>query len=308
METYSRKTFLQKSLLSAAGLFAAPLLLSTAGKEMVLRAIPSTGEKVPAIGMGSWLTFNVGEKAEQRAPMRQVLKTFVESGGRVIDSSPMYGRSERVIGELAGELGVTDKLWVATKVWTSGEEAGKSQISNSVELFRKWPAVLQVHNLLDLKIHLKTLRKLKDEGKLKYVGITHYVNSSHERLANLLKTEPLDFLQINLSVRNTASEDYLLPLAADRGVAVIINQPFETGALFNHVQGVPLPPWAKDWLIGTWASYFLKYIISNSSVTCVIPATTQVAHVKENMAAMYSPLPDGNTRQKMVEYFKRNAK
>ena len=295
-------------MLSTAGLFAAPLLLSAVEKEMVLRAIPSTGEKIPAIGMGSWLTFNVGEKEEQRAPMRQVLRTFVETGGRVIDSSPMYGRSERVIGELADELDVTDKLWVATKVWTSGEEAGNSQISNSVELFGKWPALLQVHNLLDLKIHLKTLRKLKEEGKLKYVGITHYVNSSHEQLSNLLKTEPLDFLQINLSVRNTASEDYLLPLAADRGVAVIINQPFETGGLFNYVQGVSLPPWAKEWGIETWASYFLKYIISNSSVTCVIPATTLVAHVKENMAAMYSPLPDRNTRQKMVEYFKKNAK
>lgn len=308
METYSRKAFLQKSILSLAGLYATPLLLHAADREMVFRAIPSTGEKVPAIGMGSWLTFNVGEKEEQRAPMRQVLKTFVESGGRLIDSSPMYGRSERVIGELAAELGVTDKLWVATKVWTSGEEAGKSQINKSVELFRKWPAVLQVHNLLDLKTHLETLRQLKEEGRLKYVGVTHYVNSSHEQLSSLLKTELLDFLQINLSVRNTASEDSLLPLAADRGVAVIINQPFETGGLFNYVQGVPLPPWAKDWGIDTWASYFLKYIISNSSVTCVIPATTQAAHVKENMAAMYGPLPDRNTRQKMVEYFKMNAK
>ncbi len=308
MTNITRKAFLKKSLLSAAGLYAAPLVIGSARKEMIFRTIPSTGEKIPAVGMGSWLTFNVGESETQRAPMRQVLKTFVENGGRVIDSSPMYGRSEQVIGELAEQLGITDKLWYATKVWTSGEEAGKGQIRNSVKLFGLWPQVLQVHNLLDLKTHLKTLRQLKEEGNLKYVGITHYLNSSHENLAQLLKTEPLDFMQINLSVRNTASEDYLLPLAADKGVAVIINQPFETGALFNYIQGVPLPPWAGEWGINTWAAFFLKYIISNSSVTCVIPATTQVPHVKENMAAMYSPLPDQKARQQMVEYFKSNAK
>lgn len=308
MQLYSRKQFLRTSLLGLSGLYAAPMLSQLAPTEMIYRTIPASGEKIPAIGMGSWITFNVGESEQQRAPMRAVLKAFVERGGRVIDSSPMYGRSERVIGELAAELGITGKLWVATKVWTSGEEAGKEQIRNSVQLFKKWPAALQVHNLLDLKTQLNTLRQLREEGHVKYVGITHYLNSSHGELAKLLKSEPLDFLQINLSIRNTASEDYLLPLAADKGVAVIINQPFETGGLFRYVEGASLPGWAAELGIESWAAYFLKYIISNSSVTCVIPATTQAVHAEENMAAGYGPLPDRRTREKMVEYFKSNAR
>ncbi|WPP53544.1 aldo/keto reductase [Catalinimonas niigatensis] len=304
----SRKDFLRTSCLSLAGLCLLPDL-STAfeEKERIFRSIPSTGERIPAIGMGSWLTFDVGSSESERAPMRDVLRTFTDLGGGVIDSSPMYGHSQKVIGELAEELGVKDKLWVATKVWTNGKQSGKAQIDESVSLFHKWPTLEQVHNIRDFKTHIRTLRDLKEEGKLKYLGVTHYLDSAHDDLAELIRTEPLDFVQINLSVRGRAAEGELLPLAADKGVAVIINQPFKTKALFRTVEGVPLPPWAKEWDMPNWASFFLKYIISNPHVTCTIPATTQVGHVKENMAAGYAPLPDDVTRKKMTTYYNQHT-
>ncbi len=303
----TRGHFTRGALFSLAGLYAYPYLPAMAKDSFLMRAIPSTGEKIPAIGLGSWLTFNVGDSEKEREPMRNVLREFAALGGRVVDSSPMYGRSERVIGELAAELSLTDKLWFATKVWTSGEQAGKGQIDNSVDYLGKWPSVLQVHNLLDLNTHIKTLRALKEEGKLKYIGFTHYMDYAHTDVASLLRKERPDFIQINLSIRSRAAEDYLLPLAQDKGVAVIVNQPFETGGLFGYVQGKPLPSWAGEWGMTTWASFFLKYIISNSSVTCVIPATRQVAHVRENMAAGVGPLPDAKTRKMMVDYFTQQA-
>ena len=263
---------------------------------------------IPAIGLGSWITFDVGNSENELAPMRNVLKEFVVAGGKLVDSSPMYGRSEKVIGQLASDLNVTDKLWIATKVWTSGEAAGKTQIENSKTNFKKWPSLLQVHNLQDVKTHLKTLWSLKEEGKLKYVGITHYLNSEHGELVRLVKSEKLDFIQVNLCIRNSAVEDYLIPLAAEKGVSVIINRPFDSGALFNNINNSKLPDWSKDWGITTWAAFFLKFIISNPNVTCTIPATSQVAHLKENMAACFEPLPDAATRKKMSEYFKANAR
>ena len=273
-----------------------------------MRKIPSSGELIPAIGLGSWLTFDVGDSNEELTPMRNVLKAFAQAGGTVIDSSPMYGRSEKVIGKLANELGITEKLWMATKVWTSGEKQGKAQIENSRSYFQKWPSLIQVHNLQDVKTHLKTLRALKEEGKLKYIGITHYLNSEHNELAALVKTEKPDFIQVNVSIRNTAAEDYLIPLAADQGVGVIINRPFETGALFNTVNGISLPPWSKEWGITTWAAFFLAYIISNENITCTIPATSKPGHLKENMAACFEPLPAKADRKKMIEYYSKNAR
>jgi diketogulonate reductase-like aldo/keto reductase len=307
-ESISRLLFLKRS--SAVSL---AMLLSNSyplpeQPKMITRKIPSSGEMIPAIGLGSWITFDVGDSKSEREPMRNVLNAFVEAGGKVVDSSPMYGRSEKVIGSLAAELKVADKLWFATKVWTTGEESGKRQIGNSKDLFKKWPSLLQVHNLQDVKTHLRTLRSLKDEGKLKYIGITHYLDSQHNELAALVKSEKLDFVQVNFSIRNTSAENQLIPLAADKGVAVIINKPFETGALFNTINNVALPAWAKDWSISTWAAYFLKYIISNTNITCTIPATSQVSHLKENMAACLEPLPDAATRKKMAAYFSENAR
>lgn len=303
----TRQYFIRQVAIGSAGLLLPDFLSKQSSSKMIMRSILSTGEKIPAIGLGSWITFDVGNTESELQPMRNVLKAFAEAGGVVVDSSPMYGRSEKVIGQLAAELGITNKLWIATKVWTSGERSGKNQIDNSTAYFKRLPTLLQVHNLQDVKTHLRTLRALKDEGKLKYIGITHYLNSEHNELANLVKSEKLDFIQVNLSIRNTAAEDYLIPLAADKGVSVIINRPFETGALFGTVNGVALPNWAKDLGISTWAAYFLKYIISNPDITCTIPATSKVNHLKENMAACLEPLPDKATRKKMAEYYSKSA-
>lgn len=299
---------MKRSSAASIGLLLPKFILSMRQSNMVTRKIPSSGELLPAIGLGSWITFNVGDSEDELFPMRNVLRAFVDAGGRVIDSSPMYGRSEKVIGRLAAELNITDKLWIATKVWTSGEKSGKTQIENSKEYFRKWPSLLQVHNLQDVKTHLRTLRSLKDQGSIKYIGITHYLDSEHDALAALVKSEKLDFIQVNLSIRNRSAENYLIPLAADRGVGVIINKPFESGALFPTISNTSLPAWSNEWGISTWAAYFLKYIISNKNITCAIPATSQESHLKENMAACLEPLPDDAARKKMADYFAKNTR
>ena len=304
----SRLSFLIQTTAGSLSLIFPNVFKDRRSAAMITRKIPSSGELIPAIGLGSWITFNVGDSENELAPMRNVLGAFVEAGGKVIDSSPMYGRSEKVIGKLAAELNVTDKLWFATKVWTTGESSGKTQIENSREYFKKWPVLLQVHNLQDLKTHLRTLRALKEEGKLKYIGVTHYLDSEHETLANVVKSEKLDFIQVNFSIRSRSAENYLLPLAAERGVGVIINKPFESGALFPAINNVSLPTWSKEWGISSWSAFFLKYIISNTNITCTIPATSQVSHLKENMAACFGPVPDEATRKKMVEYFLNNAR
>jgi len=304
----SRLSFLIQTTAGSLSLIFPNVFKDRRSAAMITRKIPSSGELIPAIGLGSWITFNVGDSENELAPMRNVLGAFVDAGGKVIDSSPMYGRSEKVIGKLAAELNVTDKLWFATKVWTTGESSGKTQIENSREYFKKWPVLLQVHNLQDLKTHLRTLRALKEEGKLKYIGITHYLDSEHETLANVVKSEKLDFIQVNFSIRSRSAENYLLPLAAERGVGVIINKPFESGALFPAINNVSLPTWSKEWGISSWSAFFLKYIISNTNITCTIPATSQVSHLKENMAACFGPVPDEATRKKMVEYFLNNAR
>ena len=215
--------FLRQSSAASLALLMPGFFPDSQTGKMVMRKILLSGEIIPAIGLGSWITFDVGNSEDELKPMQHVLKEFVDAGGKVVDSSPMYGRSEKVIGQLASNLNVADNLWIATKVWTSGESAGKTQIENSKTLFKKWPSLIQVHNLQDVKTHLKTLRSLKDEGKLKYIGITHYLNSEHEELARLVKSEKLDFIQVNLCIRNTAAEDYLIPLAAEKGVSYALH-------------------------------------------------------------------------------------
>jgi len=303
----SRLLFLKQSTAVSLGLMLPDIFKVQPHAAMITRKIPSSGELIPAIGLGSWITFNVGDSENELAPMRNVLRAFVDAGGKVIDSSPMYGRSEKVIGKLAAELNVTDKLWLATKVWTTGEKSGRTQIENSRDYFRTWPVLLQVHNLQDINTHLRTLRALKEEGKVKYIGITHYLDSEHETLAGLVKSEKLDFIQVNFSIRSRSAEKYLLPLASDRGVGVIVNKPFESGALFPAIKNVSLPAWSKEWGIDSWSAFFLKYIISNTNITCTIPATSQVSHLRENMSACFNPLPDDATRKKMAEYFVDSA-
>lgn len=302
---YERRKFIKQSAF-CTGRLLLPFGFSKQA-EVLLRTIPSSGEKIPAIGLGSWLTFNVGTSMAERTPIKEVIRTFYESGGRLIDSSPMYGRSEQTIGEIAKELHLTKDLFLTTKVWTTGVEEGRVQIENSRSLFFTWPRVLLVHNLQDIQTHIKTLRSLKEEGKIKYLGFTHYLNYAHREIADLVKSLKPDFIQVNLSIRNTEAEDYLIPLAADHGVAVIINRPFETGVLFETVHGKLLPVWAHEYGIQSWAAYFLKFILANNDITCVIPATAKVAHLKENMSGGMGVMPDIKGRKRLMEWYGKVA-
>ncbi len=272
-------------------------------KDMILRSIPKSGEQIPVVGMGSWLTFDVLGSKVRMENMKQVLKAFYDTGGRVLDSSPMYGSSEEVIGRLAQELNISDKLWQSTKVWTDGRESGQRQIMESRQ-YLGHVDLHHVHNIRDFKIHYDTLKKAKEKGEIKYVGVTHYVNSAHDDLEQLIRNYDLDFIQVNYSIDNPTAGDRLLPTALDHEVGVIINKPYQTGALFDSIKGEQVPQWAIELGIRNWPEFFLKYIISNEAVTCVIPATTQVAHARENNAAGSGYIPDDRVREQMEKYYR----
>jgi diketogulonate reductase-like aldo/keto reductase len=298
-----RRRFITTSGALIAGSYLAPAMVGQQTNSLLHRTIPASGETIPVVGMGSWLTFDVGRSSEGRKKMGQVLKAFAQHGGKVIDSSPMYGSSEEVIGDLARSLGIVDKLWIATKVWTNGKQQGVNQIQNSNKYFSNLVTLNQIHNLRDLQEHYYTLRELKEAGKLKYIGLTHYTNYQHKALAIALKKYKVDFIQVNYNIENPHAEEQLLPTAADHGVAVLINRPYQTGSLFRMVNGKPLPGWVKEQGVNSWATYFLKYIISNPQVTCTIPATTQVQHVIENLASATGWIPNSTEREQMRSYF-----
>ncbi|MBA1147332.1 aldo/keto reductase [Ectothiorhodospiraceae bacterium WFHF3C12] len=300
----SRRAFLRAGALGTAAMILAPWPLGWAGDGIRRRAIPGTGESIPVIGLGTWQTFDAPASGEQAARLERVLRRFFELGGRVVDSSPMYGRSESTIGALAERLGITDELFFATKVWTRGREAGVDQMQRSAERFRTGVVdLMQVHNLLDVETHLRTLRRMKDEGAVRYIGITHYTVGAHDDLMRLIRREPLDFVQFNYNIGERAAEDDLLPLAEERGVATLINEPFESGALFRAVRGEALPGWAAEFDCQTWAQFFLKYIVGHPAVTCAIPATSDPEHVTDNTRAGFGRLPDERQRRRMAAYF-----
>ena len=273
------------------------------GQSVLRKPIPRSGELLPVIGLGTWQTFDVGAAAAERAPLKEVLREFVKSGGAVIDSSPMYGRSESVAGEIAAELGIHKQLFVATKVWTSGRDAGIRQMEESFRRLRVEKLdLMQIHNLLDHRTHLATLRKWRDDGKIRYLGVTHYHAGAYPELARVLATEELDFVQLNYSMAEREAEERLLPLAAEKRIAVLVNRPFAEGALFKHTRGKTLPAWAKEIGCASWAQFFLKFIIGHPAVTCVIPATSKVSHLSDNMQAGTGPLPDARMRAQMVQY------
>ncbi len=291
-----------------AGLIAAttitPVSANTFMEKQLQRPIPKTGEMLPAVGLGTWQTFDVGNDSEGRAACRETLRLFVENGGRVIDSSPMYGSSETVVGDLTAELGIRPSLFIATKVWTSGKNSGIEQMETSAARLRtKQIDLMQVHNLVDLQTHLKTLRQWKDEGRIRYFGFTHYTVSAHRELAELIKKERPDFVQFNYSIATRDAERELLPIAATHETAVIINRPFEGADLFRTVRGKPLPPWAGEIDCESWPQFFLKYILSHRAVTCAIPATRNVKHLADNIKGGVGRLPDEKTRQQMAAYF-----
>ena len=279
----------------------------TASRDDVLRRpIPSSGERLPVVGLGTYQSFGVGQKAAERDPLKQVLELLTEYGGSVIDSSPMYGTSEQVIGDLSNALSLRPKLFMATKVWTSGKDAGIAQMRES---FRKLRVnvmdLMQIHNLLDWRTHAKTLAGWKEAGTVRYTGITHYHSGAYARLEDIIKTKAFDFVQLNYSIVEREAENRLLPLALDSGTAVIVNRPFAAAGLFSRVRGKTLPAWAADFDCESWAQFFLKYIISHPAVTCAIPATSKPKHLVDNMGAGYGRLPDQATRKRMRELINR---
>lgn len=270
------------------------------------RILASADEMLPVVGLGTWIQFDVGKAEEDRQPLREVLKKMAELGGKVIDSSPMYGNSEEVVGDLAAATGLADKFFYATKVWTNGEQEGIKQMQASLRKMRRTSIdLMQIHNLMDWQTHLKTLKKWKEDGKIRYIGITHYTVASHEQLEKIVKTEKPDFVQFNYSLRVRNAENSLLKAAQDNGVSVLINEPFEKGSLFSTVKGKDLPAWAADYDIKSWAQFFLKFILSNAAVTCVIPGTSNPEHLADNMGAGYGKLPDEAGRKKMVEFIEK---
>jgi aryl-alcohol dehydrogenase-like predicted oxidoreductase len=270
---------------------------------MMKRPIPRSGEMLPVIGVGTWQTFDVGANAPERAELKEVLRLLVEAGGSVIDSSPMYGRAEGVVGDLGAETGLREKLFLATKVWTSGRESGIRQMETSLRLMRvQRMDLMQVHNLQDVAVHAKTLREWKDAGRIRYAGITHYHDGAYSDLERLVKTREWDFVQFNYSMAEREAEQRLLPLCAESGVAVIVNRPFSQASLFPRVKGRELPAWAADFDCASWAQFFLKYILSHPAVTCVIPGTRRTAHLRDNVQAGRGRLPDAKMRRRMVEF------
>lgn len=267
---------------------------------VIRRKIPSSGEMLPVIGVGTWQTFDVNSE-EEKKPLTEVLRTLTANGGKVIDSSPMYGQSEQVVGELSHKAGLNDKLFIATKVWTSGKENGIRQMRESLRLFRRDSVeLMQIHNLTDWQTHLSTLRDWKEKGVIKYVGITHYTESAYSQIEKILLQHPLDFLQINYSLASRKAAERILPLAAEKNVAVLINRPFEEGTLFRKFRGVPLPDWADTCECATWGQVFLKFILAHPAVTCVIPGTSKPGHLLDNLKAGTGPMPDESLLQKMI--------
>ena len=271
---------------------------------MLTRPIPSTSEPVPVIGLGTWQTFDVGAERAALDQRKEVLRILLEGGGKVIDSSPMYGRAEAVVGTLLTEMQARSKTFLATKVWTSGAAAGVAQMKASAAKLQA-PVIdlMQIHNLLDWRTHLKTLRAWKEQKKFRYIGITHYTDPALDELAAIIRAEPMDFVQFGYSIASRAAEARLLPLCAERGVAVLVNQPFDSGSLFGQVKGKALPEWASELACASWSQFFLKYILAHPAVTCVIPGTARPDHMRDNLAAGIGRLPDAAQRKRMAEHW-----
>ncbi len=294
--------------LAAAGAYAAlrPATALAQPRAILTRPIPSTGEALPVVGLGSWITFNVGDDPVARDACAEVMRNFSETGGRMIDSSPMYGSSQEVIGYGLRKAALTGRIFSADKVWISSGARGREQIEQSR---RKWQVnrldLVQVHNLLNWQEHLPTLFAMKGAGQVRYVGITTSEGRRHRDIEQLMRSQAIDFVQVTYNPVDREVEERILPLARDRGIAVIVNRPFREGALLRALARQPLPPWAADIDCTSWAQFVLKFIVSHPAVTCAIPATTSVAHVRENMFAAYGRLPDEALRQRMIAAVER---
>lgn len=299
-----RRSASKLMFLGSTSLLLDPFTLKSNQDKMNFRRIPNTNQKIPVVGLGTWQTFDVGNSLQEREPLKEVLKIFIKHGGSVIDSSPMYGRSEEVVGDLTTELAIKDKIFEATKVWTSGKIAGIKQMNDSMRLMQADPIdLMQIHNLVDWKIHLKTLRKWKEEQRIRFIGITHYNSGGYAEMEQIMKHEPLDFIQINYNMAVRGAAERILPLAKDKGIAVLINRPYEGGLLFKRSKNETLPEWATEFDAQSWGQFFLKFILANPAVTCVIPGTSKAKHMLDNVQAGFGALPNKAHLEKMIKLF-----
>lgn len=301
----SRRELLRAGIGMGASLFLPPASLRAQEGTVVQRKIPSSGESVPVIGIGTSRRYQGTTEAE-RAQLREVLRRFKELGGKVIDTAPAYGNAERVVGDLVADLGIRDSLFIATKVGAQGRESGIEQMEESLKRLRTRKIdLIAVHNLRDTQTQLRTLREWKRAGRIRYVGITTSSGWQYREFEQTMKTEALDFIQVDYAIDNRNAEQRILPLAADRGMAVMINLPFGRGRLFTVVQGQQLPPWARDFDCMSWAQFFLKYIVSHPAVTCAIPGTAKVEYLLDNLGAARGHLPDPAMRHRMESFIDR---
>ena len=269
---------------------------------MVKRMIPSSQELLPVIGLGTSRVFDVEPKEALLGIRKKILEILIINGGSMIDTSPMYGMAEEITGIITKELNINNEFFFATKVWTNGDAEGKKQISSSFKKINTAKIdLIQIHNLKDWKTHIKTLRELKDEGKIKYIGITHYKASAFDAMENIIKKESIDFAQFNYSLGEREAENRLLPLCQDMNIATIINRPFMRGKLFKEVKNKALPDWSRDFNINSWAQYFLKFILANPAVTNIIPATSKPKNMIDNVMGGYSPIPEKRLQERMME-------
>lgn len=263
------------------------------------RPIPRTQEPLPTVGLGTWQAFDVDPA--RRAQQVEVVKRFLAAGGKVIDSSPMYGRAEEVVGAVLGDLGAAGKAFLATKVWTRGKREGIAEMERSRRRMRAERIdLMQIHNLLDWQTHLPVLREMKQAGTIRYLGVTHYAHGELPTIERMMRSEALDFVQVPYSLADRAVEARVLPAAADTGTAVLVMRPFEEGALFRRVRGKPLPGWATEIDCTSWAQIFLKFLIGHPAVTCPIPATADPAHLVDNIQAGFGRLPDATLRKRII--------
>lgn len=298
----NRRDFLRWASGIGASLALGPAM--AAPRTTIQRSIPASNALLPVIGLGTWISFDIGDDIDARPQRLKVLQAFFEHGGGLIDSSPMYGSAEYVLGGLLRKTPHTNTLFAATKVWTLGKQRGIEQMEASRKL---WGVprfdLMQVHNLLDWEVHLETLKAWKREGRIRYLGVTTSHGRRHDELEKIMAREPLDFVQFTYNLADREAEQRLLPLARERRIAVIVNRPFQHGNLFDRVKGKPLPAWAREFDCDNWAQFFLKFVVAHPAVTCAIPATRQPAHLVENMGAGIGRLPDARTRQRMIQHF-----
>ncbi len=292
----------RRSFLAGAGVAMAMPEAAIAQQSRLYRQVPKSGERIPVVGLGTWQAFDLGQGDADWPEATRAVDLFLRSGGRLIDSSPMYGQAEAAIGAIVSSLRGAPRPFLATKVWTSGRESGVAQINQSFRLLRtRIIDLMQVHNLMDFATHLRTLRELKERGRIRYIGATHYHSGAYDELERVVRSGAVDFIQLNYSVAEREAEQRLLPLARDSRVAVIANRPFAGGELFSTIRRKPLPAWAGELRCTSWAQLLLKYVLADSAITCAIPGTRNPRHVADNLGAALAPLPDAAMRRRILE-------